>query len=196
MIAQPDSDQQVTLDVVGQGRIPARVEQGADGHLSLALFVVGEGAGVADEDGAVLEFTSRRGLHRVEGSLRRTPDPERLDFEPRHEPELVQRRTFARVDASVPLTVRMGDHEVHLQTLNVSGNGMLIYSAHGIDVNEEFWFELELEAGAPPLSGRATVVRRHESGRHGVAIDLSARGRDRLARYVADRLRDERRAPA
>ena len=191
--AGPEPHQHVMLDVPGRGRIEARVEEVADGHLTLALFMpLDTEFGVVGEHDAVLEFTTRRGLHRLEGLVREAgPEAEVLDFERRIEPALVQRRDFARADAVVPVRVWVDEgDEVQAHTLNVSGNGMLLNGVDGLAIGDVFWFELELADA--PLGGRGRVVREDGDGRQGVTIDIPERGRDRLVRFVFDRQRRER----
>ena len=189
----PQPFQHVMLDVPGLGRLEARVEWVAHGNLTLALFMPLDGEpGLMEGHEAVIEFTSERGLHRIEGLVREAgPEADVLDFERRLEPALLQRREFARADAVVPVRVWLDEgDEVEAFTLNVSGGGLLLNGAEALSIGDVVWFELEL--GDAPLGGRARVVREDADGGRGLQIDVPEKGRDRLVRFVFDRQRRER----
>jgi c-di-GMP-binding flagellar brake protein YcgR len=189
----PQPFQHVMLDVPGLGRLEARVEWVADGNLTLALFMPLESElGPWDELEAMIEFTSERGLHRIEGLVREAgPEADVLDFERRIEPALVQRRQYARADAVIPVRVWSdGGEELDAFTLNVSGGGLLLNGGEALSIGDVVWFELEL--GDVPLGGRARVVREDADGGRGLQIDVPEKGRDRLVRFVFDRHRKER----
>jgi len=184
--------QQAFLEVDGQ-QLGARVEEVAGGTLTLALFTpdrrrpepVGQGR-------ASISVATPVGIIHLEGhaepSLR-----ERVRFRYDGDPQVVQRREFARADVVRPVAVgRLDkeDEEVSTWTVNVSGNGLLIAGPAALKIGDEIWFRVSLGEDLAPVEGRAKVVREDERGRKGLRItDIRERDRELLVHFVLERQR-------
>jgi hypothetical protein len=191
-VTDPRPGQLVGVEVPGHGRVEARVDQAADGRLILSTGFAQ--LALDGEDLAVLEFTTPRGLCRLEGFVRETggDDANVLDFRQLLEPALEQRRGAARADAVIAISAWIEADQVVLYALNVSAGGMLLSGADRLAVDDVFWFEIDIDDQAP-LTGRARVVREDEGGLRAVTlVDVPERGRDRIVRFVFDRHRRER----
>jgi hypothetical protein len=203
--AVPHERQLLVLEVAGYGRVDARVERASEHHFSLALFLGPDtGLELSGEQWGAIEFTTPRGLARIEGVVHELqPEIDVYGFERSLDAALMQRRDFVRVDAVLPVRLWRFDadesadpireHEpLELNTLNLSGNGMLINGAHPFRLGEAFWFELPLPEGHP-VEGRGRFVRDDGEGRLGGQIEeVTEKSRDRLVRHVFERQRKER----
>jgi c-di-GMP-binding flagellar brake protein YcgR len=194
----------VVLEAVGWGKANGRVEEVTGDWLSVALFLPpSSDFPKTGEREAVLEFTTARGVHHVTGVIRELqPEIDLVAFEERGgSGEIVQRREFVRVDAIQPLRIWLdthagtgedGEREFRTNTINVSGNGMLIKGVPGLHHGASFWFELLL-AEELIVEGCARAVRDCGGGKWGVRIEeIPERSRDRLIHFIFDRQRRER----
>lgn len=192
MIRRPELRQQVTLDAPEIGRLGARVEEAADDHVTVALFT--EPGGQLELADVTLEFTTPRGLLRLRGRARPAgQDAVRLDID--GEPELRQRRGFARVDSVRPVSVVQGDDVdgIASYTLNLSGGGVLLAGPDTLAVGDTVWLSLRLFDGAPAVEAQARVVRDTGEGFKGVEIErIAPRDRELIIRFVFDRQRHAR----
>ena len=203
--AVPHERQLLTLEVAGHGRTDARVERASEHHFSLALFLSPDAQfELTGEQWAAIEFTTPRGLARIEGVVRTLDEGVDLyGFERSLDAALVQRRDFVRVDTVLPLLLWRDDPEdegdpmhetepIEANTLNLSGNGMLIHGARGFGLGHAFWFELPLPDGHV-VEGRGRFVRDDGDGRLGGQIEeVTEKGRDRLVRHIFECQRKHR----
>jgi c-di-GMP-binding flagellar brake protein YcgR len=192
------SSQLVVLEAVGWGKANGRVEEVTGDWLSVALFLPpSSDFPKTGEHEAVLEYTTQRGVHHVKGVLRELqPEIDLVVFEERSTTEVVQRREFVRVDSIQPLRVWLGEEgaerEFRTNTINLSGNGMLVKGIPGLGHGDVFWFELRL-AEDQAIEGRARAMRDCGDGKWGCRIEeIPERSRDRLIHFIFDLQRRER----
>jgi DNA-binding NarL/FixJ family response regulator len=108
-----------------------------------------------------------------------------LDVAPR-----VSHRAVARLEVDMAV----GAHHALGYTENLSRTGVLLRTPHQLSPGDRFSFAIELESDAPPLRGRASVVRIADPVREQVAgwgarfVELFADGRDRLGAFLANRV--------
>jgi hypothetical protein len=172
--------------------LPARVDACDERHVTLVLSVPPDEALPARP--ATVEYRTATGIHRISGELASAPgEPAVLRLE-RAGQEVVQRREWARVDATVPVEVRFEDAAIDLAAtvaLNVSGGGALVRDTVGLPMGARVVVEFRLD-GAPVVAGGRIVRQTHEA--KGIELDAIAPGdRDRIARFVLARQRAEQR---
>jgi PilZ domain-containing protein len=183
---------QVQLTLPYVGALPARVQE-ASGTTVTVVLAVGDPrvARLAGRE-ASLERTSTRGVHRYTGDMRRVAG-EIVTFVVTGEPERVQRRDWARVEAVLPVEVDPLERSAtggKTTTLNVSAGGLLVLDPWRLVVGTDVRIALELPTGA--IRALCRVVRDAGDGRTGMAIDdLERDHEDRLVRYVRERERAE-----
>lgn len=141
-----------------------------------------------------LQYTTRRGVCRIDGVAHRTKEPGAMRVEHTGNVELIQRREYVRIDAMVPVTYQpMGPTgwTEETTTINISGGGFMISGREGLRMDEDCTFTLHLdgEREAGPLEVDGTVVRETPGGL-GIRITvLDEEERDRLIRWVFARER-------
>jgi PilZ domain len=173
------------------GRLPATVEACEPGAIVVAL-AVGD-ARVKRLAGAEvgIEHATGRGINRFGGILHLDDSrPEQLRIAVQGDAERIQRREWARVDATLRITVRGVDEPVggDTVTLNISGGGVLIKDPWRMPLGIDVRLTLELEAGAAPISALGRIVREPAADQKGIRIDSIARDdEERLVRLVRDR---------
>jgi c-di-GMP-binding flagellar brake protein YcgR len=181
-------------------RIPVRVfERGGD-FLMLVLML--DAADELSPDAAselghgeeplVLEYVSSRGVVRFRGQgLLQERDLVR--FEVSAAPEITQRREFVRVPA-VQNVVLAGDAEIgalDAHAIDLSGGGMLLSGAAGLEPDSIVRFSLALGRGGADIRGRARVVRADQEGRRALVFEeISRDDRQRLIHFVFERQRE------
>jgi hypothetical protein len=187
----------LVVPALEEGRpLSARVEDVRADSITLGLF-----AAPAWPDGGVegaaahIEFASRRGVHQLEGAVDAVAgDLVRIRIA---EKRVVQRRDDVRVEAVVPVSVRLGDdgqRTLGTYTLDVSGGGFLIAGPDTLAVGERAQLALKLPGDPEPVHALVTVVRETGAGLRAVTIDaISPRDERRLVRFVFDRERIARR---
>ena len=149
---------------------------------------------------AVMDYTSRLGLCRAKGRV--TPaegQPDHLLFHPDGEVERRQRRSYARVETTQPVTLVLADRSapaIGTYTVNVSGSGVLLAGPGNLREGQRVELALKLDdgyEGAVLAGGR--VSRTTPEGYRGVCIEqISDADRDRLVRFVFARERVVRQA--
>jgi c-di-GMP-binding flagellar brake protein YcgR len=115
------------------------------------------------------------------------------------DPELIQRRGFARVDVEVPVSVSVDDVSPPLlvDSIDLSGSGARIQPAASdyLDLGRMVWLEISISGADEPIQARGTVLRELEDGSKGVHFDyIPEHHRDRLVRFLFERQRLMRQA--
>jgi PilZ domain len=180
---------QVSLPHIGL--LPATVETTEPGAVVVVLAV--EDARVKRLEGAevAIEHATGRGINRFGGTLQlddRRPELLRVLLE--GDAERIQRREWARIEATLPITVKgvaepVGGDTV---TLNISGGGVLVKDPWHMPLGIDVRIELEVEPGAPRISALGRVVREPATDQKGIRIDSIAReDSERLVRLVRER---------
>src|ERR671914_119073 len=87
--------------------------------------------------------------------------------------ERIQRREWARVEATLPITVEGIDEPVggDTVTLNISGGGVLVKDPWKMPLGIDVRIELEVEPGAAPIRALCRVVREPAPDQKGIRID-------------------------
>jgi hypothetical protein len=182
----------VTAHIAGIGDLPAVIEAEDEYGVVLALAVdPPAGLDRALHHPVHIECVAPRGVHRVTGvGGWDAARPDELRVAPRTS-AVVQRRRAPRVDADVPalLVVVEGDSgRVATTTVNLSAAGLLVRDAVDVAPGTHVRVDLEIEAGAAPLTVEGRVVRKGRRGEQGIEFDTVSRdGRKRLARFIAAR---------
>jgi hypothetical protein len=179
--------QPVVIRLADATELQARVDGLEDGGVRLVLAVA-PGDGVRG-GGAVVEYYSPTGIHRIAGALEAAgPDPSVVRLRPDGE-EVEQRRDYARVDAAVPANVRVEDPQAVFAAtvaLNVSGSGALIQDPIGLPLGTAVRLELRFDEQPIEVCGR--IVRETSDGAKGICLDAIAEpDRERIIRWVQGR---------
>jgi PilZ domain len=182
----------VTVRVAGVGDLAAAVEAEEPGTLELCLADPAPAElPAALEQAVVVESVSGRGLRRVTGRAEwDSAAPERLRVL-RGSEALVQRRSAARVEATVPallVALEGGAGRAATTTVNLSGTGLLVRDSLGLTPGTSVRLELELQAGGAPVRVEGSVVRAERRGEMAVRFEpVTPDDRNRLARFIAER---------
>jgi hypothetical protein len=191
-------EQDVVIELPGMGRVQARVSDVHGKRVALSLFVPpGESLRITGAQDAVIEFAAPRGIYRVVGIARDLAgDGLTLHFHQELDPALIQRREFARADAIVPVRIWPSEgygEPVETNTLNLSGNGMLLNGVEMLRPGDGFRYELDLPDEGEPIEGHGRVAREGPRGQRGCAFETITDGdRERVVRFVFERQRLER----
>ena len=180
----------VQLSLPHIGLLPATVETTEPNAVVLVLAVDDTrlkrlaGAEVA------VEYATGRGINRFNGTLELNDRrPEQLRVVLSGDSERIQRREWARVEATVPVTVKGIDEPVggETVTLNISGGGILVKDPWKMPLGIDVRVELEVEPGAK-ISALGRVVREPAPDQKGIRIDSIGReDSERLVRLVRER---------
>jgi c-di-GMP-binding flagellar brake protein YcgR len=142
-----------------------------------------------------IQYTNNRGVCRVDGVAHQAKGEGFLRVDHTGEVQLIQRREFVRVDATVRVIYRPMDptfSTVETSSMNVSGGGFMISGSDGLHMHDVLPFTLELD-GDPRESGVLEVIGRVvRATRGGLGIELQQideRERERLIRWVFARER-------
>jgi hypothetical protein len=183
----------VTLRLPHVGALPATVEAAEPGALVVVLAVIDNRVHRLGGVEISLEATTPRGIQRFTGSLGLVPGrSELLRIVLTGEPERIQRRDWARIDAVVPIVVQGIAEPLGgaTNTLNVSGGGVLIQDPWRLPLGLDVRVELEVAHGQPPVRALGRVVRAAAEDQKGIRIDDLARDdEDRLIKFVRERER-------
>ena len=188
-LAPPGQHVQVILPHVGA--LPGTVDGADDAAVIVALAVRDERVPKLEGREVGVEWVTGRGIQRLLGTLVVESD-ERLRVVVVGEAERIQRRSWARVEAVAPITVRGVDEPIGgaTTTLNVSGGGVLVKDLWHLPLGTDVRIELEAEPGLPPIRALGRVVREAAKDEKGIRIDDIGRDdEERLVRYVRDRER-------
>jgi PilZ domain len=188
--------EQVSVVLAHVGSLPATVEAVTDASVTVVLTVPDDRVRRLQGQTAAVEKTSGRGIQRLSGTLSVAGKAgELLTIAVQGEAERVQRRSFVRVSAVVPINVislEKGVSAGETTTVNVSGSGVLITDKWRLPLGIDVRLELHLEAGAPPLRALGRVVRYSSDTQKGIRIEDMARAdEDRLIKFIRERERAE-----
>lgn len=179
---------QVSLPHIGL--LPATVETTEPGAVVLVL-AVGD-ARVKRLGGAevAVEHATGRGINRFNGTLELNHSrPEQLRVVLSGDSERIQRREWARVEATLPVSVKGIDEPVggETVTLNISGGGVLVKDPWKMPLGTDVRVELEVEPGVR-IQALGRVVREPAPDQKGIRIDSIGReDSERLVRLVRER---------
>jgi hypothetical protein len=172
------------------GLLPATVETTEPGAVVMVLAV--SDARVKRLAGAevAVEHATGRGINRFGGTLELDDSrPEWLRVVLQGGAERIQRREWARIEATLPISVKgigepVGGDTV---TLNISGGGVLVKDPWKMPLGIDVRIELEVEAGVK-IQALGRVVREPAADQKGIRIDSIARSdSERLVRLVRER---------
>lgn len=179
---------QVSLPHIGL--LPATVETTEPGAVVLVL-AVGD-ARVKRLGGAevAVEHATGRGINRFNGTLELNDSrPEQLRVVLSGDSERIQRREWARVEATLPVSVKGIDEPVggETVTLNISGGGVLVKDPWKMPLGTDVRVDLEVEPGVR-IQALGRVVREPAPDQKGIRIDSIGReDSERLVRLVRER---------
>jgi hypothetical protein len=179
------------LTAAGHEAMPVRVfERGSD--VLMLVILLDSDTGVAPEptEPVLLEYSSVQGLVRMQGEAV-LEQRDLIRFSPAQPAEVLQRREFVRIDAPQPvhLTDPAGT-PVTTHAVDVSGGGMLVRGLEHLREGDVIRFSLDLGPDAPPLEGRARIVRADDDGHRGLVFEaISASERQRLIHFIFDQQR-------
>jgi hypothetical protein len=174
-------------------RIPVRVyERGGDFLMLVLMLDDGEELGEEALEPLVLEYVSPRGVVRFRGQAV-LQERDLVRFEVSTEPEVTQRREFVRVPSlhSVVLGGELGAAKINGKAIDLSGGGMLLGGAAGLELDSIVRFRLGVGDGEPDIEGRARVVRSDDEGRRALVFEqIDEDDRERLIHFVFARQRE------
>jgi hypothetical protein len=179
---------QVSLPHIGL--LPATVETTEPGAVVLVLAV--DDARVKRMGGAevAVEHATGRGINRFIGTLELDDSrPEQLRVVLSGDSERIQRREWARVEATLQVSVKGIDEPVggETVTLNISGGGILVKDPWKMPLGIDVRVALEIEPGVT-IQALGRVVREPAPDQKGIRIDSIGReDSERLVRLVRER---------
>jgi hypothetical protein len=187
--------QHARVALPGLGCIPALVEiDGAHATAVLLARPIRPLRQILGEDVAI-HLTTGRGLLRLDARIAAVPGSERLELDVHGRCELVQRRSFARVNAflEVVAVAPPGSSEtVTAAIVNISAAGAVISRLDGLSPGDAVDLTLTLAPHEPPVEIGARVVRQFESVLRAVVFErLHEVDRERIVRFVIARQRLE-----
>lgn len=184
---------QGTLTTAAGEELPVRTfKRGQD-----VVLVVLVDTEEAPEDGRVaaaeLEYTSMRGIVRLHGNAV-FEARSLIRFEADGPADVSQRRSFVRVTAPQAVALDTDDAgERVAHTVDVSGGGMLLVGADGLQPDQRVRFAMALGQADEPIAGLARVVRIRDDGKRALVFEaIDDEDRQRLIRFVFDCMRAAR----
>jgi PilZ domain len=173
--------------------IPVRVyDRGGDFLMLVLMLDDGDEIGQDALEPLVLEYVSARGVIRFHGQAV-LQERDLVRFEVSTQPEVTQRREFVRVPSvqNVVLGGEPGATKINGKAIDLSGGGMLLTGAVGLELDSVVRFSLKLGVGADEIEGRARVVRSDDEGRRALVFEeITEDDRQRLIHFVFDRQRE------
>jgi c-di-GMP-binding flagellar brake protein YcgR len=180
----------VQLSLPHIGLLPATVETTEPGAVVLVLAVDDNRVRRLGGAEVAVEHATGRGINRFNGTLELNDRrPEQLRVVLSGDSERIQRREWARVEATLPVTVKGIDEPVggETVTLNISGGGILVKDPWKMPLGIDVRVELEVEPGAK-IQALGRVVREPAPDQKGIRIDSIGREEsERLVRLVRER---------
>ena len=191
MTARP---QHARVALPGLGCIPALVE--IDGaHVTAVLLArpIRPLADILGEDVAI-HLTTAGGLLRLDARIASVPGSERLELDVHTRCDLVQRRTFARIDACLQAVAVAppGVAGISAAIVNISAAGAVMAGLEGLSAGDPVELSLTLAPHEPPVEIGARVVREFEGVLRAVPFErIHAVDLERIVRFVIARQRLE-----
>lgn len=182
------------LTVPSGDELPVRtVERGED----VVLVVLADIDEYLDSElePSLLEYASVRGMVRLRGEAV-FEDKAVVRFRARGEAEVIQRRAYVRVHT--PQVVKLapdaaGRKALDALTVDLSGGGMLLTGAEGLETGAAVRFAIQITPGSSQISGVARVVRIRDDGKRALMFEQIEEGdRQRLIRFVFACMRSAR----
>ena len=195
--------QHVRLELPEVGGVSGQVLDVRDDELFVSLFLNGHGTPSALEYPAVvMEYTGVRGLYRRLGTAHfDVGGVDTIRFVPEADAELLQRRSYARVEVAVPVKFRVNEIEpaVEVESINLSGSGVLVarmpLGGPELDEGMKIWLEISISDDDEPIQAWGTVLRTLDDGSKGFHFDeISESHRERLVHFLFERQRMMRQA--
>ena len=181
----------VQVDLPHIGHLPATVESTGAGEVVVVLAVGDSRVKRLDGAEIAIEHATGRGINRFGGVLHLDDRrPEALRVVLQGDAERIQRREWARIDATLTVRVKGIDEDIggETVTLNISGGGILVKDPWRMPLGLDVRIELEVEPGAEPIRALCRVVREPAADQKGIRIDNIARDdEERLVRLVRER---------
>jgi PilZ domain-containing protein len=179
----------------GLGCIPALVEiDGPRGTAVLLARPIRPLEDIVGEDVAI-HLTTARGVMRLDARIAAVTGGERMELEVHRRCELVQRRTFARVDAFLEVVAVAppgGGKKIAAAIVNISAAGAVISRLDGLSPGDPVDLSLTLAPHEPPLEIGGRVVRQFDGFLRAVTFErLHEADRERIVRFVIARQRME-----
>jgi len=189
----------------GVGRTSGLVEEVEADSVLVALVVSAtQEARSLEAPDAVLEYTGPRGLYRQKGYASFNGHAgEKVRFVSQEQPELMQRRQFARVEVNMPVDVTLKGvpWPASFDALNLSANGILLAAPPAgmkrLELGTFLAMKIPLYDKQEAISVRGTVVRQAHKGSVGIRFDhINESDQERLVRYVMKCEREQRKRGA
>lgn len=142
-----------------------------------------------------IDITTKRGLLHIDAELVEVPNGEVLELGLGEE-QLIQRRSFARVDAflEVVATPAATGAGIPAAVVNISACGAVVSRLSQLDAGDEVRLSLQLAPYEPPVEIVGRVVREFDDEFRAVHFEeILEADRERIIRFVFDRQRLERR---
>ena len=179
---------QVSLPHIGL--LPATVETTEPGAVVVVLAVSDNRVQRLAGSEVAVEHATGRGINRFNGTLELDNSrPELLRVVLSGDSERIQRREWARVEATLPIAVKGIDEPFggETVTLNISGGGVLVKDLWKMPLGIDVRIELEVEPGVK-IQALGRVVREPARDQKGIRIDSIGReDSERLVKLVRDR---------
>jgi c-di-GMP-binding flagellar brake protein YcgR len=194
-MTMPAAGQQVAVVVPEVGRLLGKVDKVSKDSVVIALQSGQKGnVAVLGSNAATLVFNTGRGVHRLQGSVRRSAlRASTLRFELAGDARTAQRRTHVRVDAVLSVTLfrrERGGDRVQTYTHDIYGGGLAVVNNCHLAVGETLGVSLDLGNGSPRMSMTCRVARRIDAKTVGLHIErISSPERERLIQYIFVRQR-------
>jgi c-di-GMP-binding flagellar brake protein YcgR len=180
----------VQLSLPHIGLLPATVETTEPGAVVLVLAVDDNRVRRLGGAEVAVEHATGRGINRFNGTLELNDRrPEQLRVVLSGDSERIQRREWARVEATLPVAVKGIDEPIggETVTLNISGGGILVKDPWKMPLGIDVRVELEVEPGVK-IQALGRVVREPAPDQKGIRIDSIGReDSERLVRLVRER---------
>jgi c-di-GMP-binding flagellar brake protein YcgR len=180
----------VQLSLPHIGLLPATVETTEPNAVVLVLAVDDNRVQRLAGAEVAIEHATGRGINRFNGTLELDDRrPEQLRVVLSGDSERIQRREWARVEATLPVAVKGIDEPIggETVTLNISGGGILVKDPWKMPLGIDVRVELEVEPGVK-IQALGRVVREPAPDQKGIRIDSIGReDSERLVRLVRER---------
>jgi hypothetical protein len=188
--------EQVSVVLPHVGGLPATVEALQGSSVKVVLAVPDERVKRLSGQLVAIEKTSDRGIQRYNGTLAVSGSKgELLTISLQGDAERVQRRSFVRVPAVVPVKVislEKGVTAGDTTTINVSGSGVLIKDKWRLPLGIDVRLEIQIEPEGEPLRALGRIVRYSSEEEKGIRIeDMARTDEDRLIKFIRERERAE-----